>query len=133
MDNFETNFQLKALVIEKLKEVDNCENYAKGEYESCLLMDIREQLIDIIKCIPPWFTDSYDQVENQNIYFLDSSLSQCGPFNLTEEAKAAIFVLLFDISADISRRYLQLISLFEACYEDDGKYGGNKVKEVRNL
>ena len=67
MDNFETNFQLKALVNEKIKEVDNCENYAKGEYESCLLMDIREQLIDIIKCIPPWFTDSYDQVKNQNI------------------------------------------------------------------
>ena len=36
----------------------------------------------------------------------------------------------FDISADISKRYLQLISLFEACYEDNGKYGGNKEKEV---
>ena len=67
MHDFEANFQLKALVNEKLKEVDNCENYTKGEYKSCLLMDIREQLIDIIKCIPPWFTDSYDQVKNQNI------------------------------------------------------------------
>ena len=64
MDNFETIFQLKVSINERLKEIDDCENYEKGEYESCLLKDIQENFQNILKCIPPWFTDSYDEKVN---------------------------------------------------------------------
>ena len=64
MDNFETIFQLKVSVNEKLKEVDHCENYEKGEYESCLLKDIQKKFQNILKCVPPWFSDIYEEKVN---------------------------------------------------------------------
>ena len=70
LDNFETIFQLKVSISEKLKEVDHCENYEKGEYESCLLKDIQEKFMSILNCIPPWFSVSYDEKVPTNLVLL---------------------------------------------------------------
>lgn len=55
IDNFETVFQVKTRIIEKLEDVDHCRFYEKGEYASCLKTEIANKLNSTLKCIPPWF------------------------------------------------------------------------------
>ena len=38
------------------------------EYKTCLESEIQDKMMDLIGCIPPWFTDKYKQVSSGLLY-----------------------------------------------------------------
>ena len=67
-----------------------------SEYKTCLESEIQEKMMDLMGCIPLWFTNVPEQV-TLTILIIRNTDVQCGPFNLTTEKRKAAFDLLFDL------------------------------------
>ena len=63
LENDESIFQLKTTIREQVSEAHGCKDYEQGQYEACLQSEIQRLFNETIKCIPPWFTKEYKQVQ----------------------------------------------------------------------
>ena len=83
--NTEVTYFISTTVTEHLESASDCKIYkAQGEYRDCRVMEIREQLTDLIGCVPVWFTGAPET---------------CGPLNITQSTARSAYDFLVDVYA----------------------------------
>jgi hypothetical protein len=73
-------------VTEELQDDAGCQVYKNvDEYGTCRNNEIRSRMMNLIGCIPIWFTDKPEK---------------CGPLNISRDLAGAVYDILFDIYAE---------------------------------